>query len=94
MNNRSLLPVSLVPSALLLIPLAGNMFVNGWDWDPGSFAFAWVMMAGAAWRSGALTWQERFKSHVPWLSLFHQAAKSALRAEWRACQMTPFSAKR
>lgn len=46
MNNRSLLPVFLVPTVLLLIPLAGNMFVDGWDWEPGSFVFAWAMMTG------------------------------------------------
>jgi hypothetical protein len=46
MNNRSLLPVFLAPTALLLIPLAGNMFVDGWVWNAGSFVFAWAMMVG------------------------------------------------
>ena len=46
MNKKSIFAVLVVPTVLLVIPLAGNMFVDGWDWNAGSFLFAWVMMAG------------------------------------------------
>jgi len=46
MSKKGLLAVLIVPTVLLLIPLAGNLFVEGWDWDPGSFVLAWLMMAG------------------------------------------------
>ena len=46
MKKKSILAGLIVPTVLLLIPLAGNVFVEGWNWDPGSFVFAWVMMVG------------------------------------------------
>jgi hypothetical protein len=46
MSKKGILPVLIVPTVLLLIPLAGNTFIEGWDWNPGSFVFAWLMMAG------------------------------------------------
>lgn len=39
---------ALAPVPVLLIPLFGNLFVDGWDWDAGSFVFAWVILATAA----------------------------------------------
>lgn len=46
MSKKSILAVLIVPTVLLLIPLVGNMFVEGWDWSAGDFVFAWAMMAG------------------------------------------------
>lgn len=46
MKDKGLIAVLVVPVLLLLIPLAGNLFVDGWDWDWPSFVLAWAMMAG------------------------------------------------
>lgn len=48
MNKKSFLPVLLVPSVILLIPLAGMVFkVDGWAWDAADFIVFWVLIAGA-----------------------------------------------
>jgi hypothetical protein len=47
MNLKKLLPVLLVPAAILLIPLFAMLFkVEGWAWGFESFVAAWVLMAG------------------------------------------------
>ena len=47
MNLKSLLPILLVPTLILLIPLGAMLFkVEGWAWGPESFLVAWIMMAG------------------------------------------------
>lgn len=47
MNNRSLLPVLLVPVLILLIPGAAMLFqVEGWAWSAGDFVVAWVFLTG------------------------------------------------
>ena len=38
---------TLAPIPVLLIPLVGNMVSKEWNWNPGSFVFAWVLLAGA-----------------------------------------------
>src|SRR5687768_10557444 len=46
MNKKSLLPVLLVPSFILLIPLAAMLFkVDGWAWDAADFIIMWVLIA-------------------------------------------------
>lgn len=47
MKTKDYLLVTLIPLALLLIPLFGNLYVDGWNWKPGDFVFAWVVLAGA-----------------------------------------------
>lgn len=48
MNKKSLLPVVLVPSCILLIPAAAMLFkAEGWAWNPADFVVAWVFIAGA-----------------------------------------------
>jgi hypothetical protein len=47
MKKKDWLIVVLAPFPVLLIALMGNMFVEGWNWNPGSFVFAWVVIAGA-----------------------------------------------
>jgi hypothetical protein len=47
MSLKRLLPVLLVPTLILLIPLGATLFkVEGWAWGPGSFLVAWVLLAG------------------------------------------------
>lgn len=47
MSLKSLLPVVVVPTLILLIPLGAMLFkVEGWAWGPGSFLVAWLLMAG------------------------------------------------
>ena len=48
MNRKSLLPVLLVPSVILLIPLSAMVFkIEGWAWDLADFIIIWVLIAGA-----------------------------------------------
>lgn len=47
MKTKDYLLVTLIPLALLLIPFFGNLYVDGWNWRPGDFVFAWVVLAGA-----------------------------------------------
>jgi hypothetical protein len=47
MNTKTLLPVVLVPSCILLIPLAALLFkAEGFAWSPADFVFCWVFIAG------------------------------------------------
>lgn len=48
MNKKSLLPIVLVPSCVLLIP-ATAMLMNaeGWAWGPGDFVVIWLILAAA-----------------------------------------------
>lgn len=46
-NKKGLLPILLVPSLTLLIPLGAMLCkVDGWAWQTDSFIFAWLLMAG------------------------------------------------
>lgn len=45
MKRIDTLIVVLVPSALLLIPLAGQLTVDGWNWKWNDFLMAWVVFA-------------------------------------------------
>jgi hypothetical protein len=45
MKTKDLLIVALVPFLVLLIPLVGNMTVEGWNWKWHDFIFAWVVFA-------------------------------------------------
>jgi hypothetical protein len=48
MNKKSILPVLLVPSCILMIPAAAMLFkVEGWAWDAADFIIIWVIVAGA-----------------------------------------------
>jgi hypothetical protein len=47
MKTKDFLIVALAPTPVLLIALWGNLYVEGWNWNPGSFVFAWVVLAGA-----------------------------------------------
>jgi hypothetical protein len=45
MKTKDWLIVALVPLALLLIPITGQLTVDGWNWTWHDFAFAWVVFA-------------------------------------------------
>ncbi|MES1166759.1 MAG: hypothetical protein ABUL68_02040 [Pseudomonadota bacterium] len=47
MKTKDYLIAALAPTPVLLIALWGNLCVEGWNWNPGSFVFAWVVIAGA-----------------------------------------------
>jgi hypothetical protein len=47
MKTKDYLIAALAPLPVLLIALFGNLYVDGWNWNPGSFVFAWVVIAGA-----------------------------------------------
>ena len=43
MKNKDYLIVALLPLALLLVPLTGQLTVDGWRWTWTDFLFAWVV---------------------------------------------------
>lgn len=45
MKNKDFLIVALLPLALLLIPLTGQLTVEGWHWKWSDFVFAWVVFS-------------------------------------------------
>lgn len=45
MKRKDWLIVALVPLALLLIPLTGQLTVEGWNWPWHGFVFAWVVFS-------------------------------------------------
>lgn len=48
MNKKSLLPILLVPSCILLIPAAAMLFkAEGWAWSAADFVIIWFVLAGA-----------------------------------------------
>ncbi len=45
MTRRDLKIILLVPSILILLPLAGSLTVEGWNWTWHDFLMAWVVFA-------------------------------------------------
>lgn len=45
MKRKDYLIIALLPLALLLVPLTGQLTVDGWHWSVGDFAFAWVVFS-------------------------------------------------
>lgn len=45
MKTKDYLIVALLPLALLLIPFAGSLTVEGWNWEWNDFLFAWVVFS-------------------------------------------------
>jgi hypothetical protein len=43
MKTKDYLIVALLPLALLLVPLTGQLTVDGWNWTGSDFVFAWVV---------------------------------------------------
>lgn len=43
--TRSIINVLMVATLLLIIPLIGSQFVDGWNWSGSDFVFAWLMVA-------------------------------------------------
>jgi hypothetical protein len=48
MNKKTLLPVLLVPSCILMIPAAAMLFkIEGWAWGAADFVIVWVVIASS-----------------------------------------------
>lgn len=45
MKSKDFLFAALAASTLSLLPLAGSLTVDGWNWTVGDFAVAWVIFA-------------------------------------------------
>jgi hypothetical protein len=45
MKTKDYLIVALLPLALLLIPITGQLTVDGWNWTWSDFVFAWVVFS-------------------------------------------------
>lgn len=45
MKKKDYLVIALLPLALLLIPLTGQLTVDGWNWTGSDFVFAWVVFS-------------------------------------------------
>jgi len=42
MQKRRIQKIALWSAAALIVPVLGELFVDGWNWGIGEFAFAWV----------------------------------------------------
>lgn len=42
MQKKQVVRIITWSTAALVIPILGQLFVDGWNWGPGDFAFAWV----------------------------------------------------
>lgn len=62
MKRKDWIIVALVPLALLLIPITGQLTVEGWNWPWHGFVFAWAVFTFA-------TWFFRFLVTRPWTNL-------------------------
>jgi hypothetical protein len=49
MKRKDYLIVALVPLALLLIPITGQLTVEGWHWTWHDFLMAWVVFSFTTW---------------------------------------------
>lgn len=62
MKRQDYLLIALVPLALLLLPLTGQLTVEGWHWKWNDFVMAWAVFTFA-------TWFFRFLVTRPWTNL-------------------------
>lgn len=46
MNKKTNIRIASIVGFILLIPLFGNLFVDGWNWSLGDFIFAAIMLFG------------------------------------------------
>jgi len=42
MERKQVTKIIIWSTVALTIPIFGQLFVNGWNWGPGEFIFAWV----------------------------------------------------
>ena len=67
MKRKDYLFILYVPLALLLIPITGQLTVDGWNWKWHGFVFAWAVFTFA-------TWFFRFLVTRPWTNLPYKIA--------------------
>jgi hypothetical protein len=46
MQNKNILRIAIAAACILIIPLLGNTFVDGWNWGPFDFVFAFAILFG------------------------------------------------
>ncbi len=46
MQKKNIIRVLFITLLILLIPVFGNLYVDGWNWGPGEFAFGFVIIFG------------------------------------------------
>ncbi len=44
MSGKSIVRVAAIVGLILLIPVFGNLYVEGWNWGPGDFIFGFVTL--------------------------------------------------
>jgi hypothetical protein len=42
MQKKQIIKIFTWSTVALIIPILGQLFVDGWNWGPGDFVFAWV----------------------------------------------------
>lgn len=42
MNKQQVKKIVTWSTLFLIVPILGQLFVDGWNWGPGDFLFAWV----------------------------------------------------
>ena len=48
--QKTVLRVALVAVGLLMVRLVASRVVEGWNWGPSAFVFAYVLFFGQGWR--------------------------------------------
>jgi Kef-type K+ transport system membrane component KefB len=46
MKSKNIIRPALVTLAILIIPVLGNQFINGWDWSVGDFIVMGLLIFG------------------------------------------------
>lgn len=67
MKRKDWLIIAWLPLALLLVPITGQLTVEGWNWKWHGFVFAWAVFTFA-------TWFFRFLVTRPWTNLPYKVA--------------------
>ncbi len=42
MEKKQFIRILIWSTVALIVPVLGQLFVDGWNWGPGDFLFAWV----------------------------------------------------
>lgn len=45
--KKKIIRLALITACILLIPVFGNLYVNGWNWDPFDFVFMGTLIFGS-----------------------------------------------
>ena len=44
--RKNIIRIAIIVVLILIIPLMGNLFIDGWNWKIGGFIFAFILLFG------------------------------------------------